>query len=77
MISIKNVKKIFKTGGTELEALGDVTFDVYPKEFVSIVGPSGCGKTTLLKIIAGLLPKSSGDIVVDKDDFDISREVAV
>jgi len=75
LISLKNVKKTYRTGGTELEALGDVTFDVFPKEFVSIVGPSGCGKTTLLKIIAGLLPKSSGEIEVDQADFDISREV--
>ena len=75
LISLKNVKKTYRTGGDEIEALGDVTFDVFPKEFVSIVGPSGCGKTTLLKIIAGLLPKSSGEIVVDKDDFDITREV--
>ncbi|MHB9153026.1 MAG: ABC transporter ATP-binding protein [Spirochaetales bacterium] len=75
LISLKNVKKTYRTGGTKLEALGDVTFDVFPKEFVSIVGPSGCGKTTLLKIIAGLLPKSSGEIDVDRADFDISREV--
>ncbi|MCE1196657.1 ABC transporter ATP-binding protein [bacterium] len=69
------MKKTYRTGGSEIEALGDVSFDVYPKEFVSIVGPSGCGKTTLLKIIAGLLPMSSGAIDVDKADFDISREV--
>ena len=75
LISLRNVKKVYRTGGTELEALGDVSFDIFPREFVSIVGPSGCGKTTLLKILAGLLPRSSGDIVVDKDDFDISREV--
>lgn len=75
LLSLKNVKKTYRTGGTEIEALGDVSFDVFPKEFVSIVGPSGCGKTTLLKIIAGLLPLSSGEIAVDKADFDISREV--
>ncbi len=75
LISLKNVKKIYRTGNKELEALGDVSFDVFPKEFVSIVGPSGCGKTTLLKILAGLLPRSSGEIVVDSKEFDITREV--
>lgn len=75
LISLRNVKKIYRTGGTELEALGDVSFDIYPREFVSIVGPSGCGKTTLLKILAGLLPRSSGEIEVDKEAFDITREV--
>jgi len=75
LLSIRNVKKIFKTQEGELEALGDVTFDVYPEEFVSIVGPSGCGKTTLLKILAGLLVKSAGEIEVDAENFDITREV--
>jgi NitT/TauT family transport system ATP-binding protein len=75
LLSIRNVKKIFKTREGELEALGDVTFDVYPEEFVSIVGPSGCGKTTLLKILAGLLAKSAGEIEVDEEKFDITREV--
>ncbi|MDX9957630.1 MAG: ABC transporter ATP-binding protein [Spirochaetia bacterium] len=75
IISIKNVKKIYKTRDSELEALGDVSFDVFPGEFVSIVGPSGCGKTTLLKILAGLLPRTSGEIVVDPDNFNIEREV--
>jgi NitT/TauT family transport system ATP-binding protein len=75
LISIRNVKKTYRTRDTELEALGDVSFDVFPREFVSIVGPSGCGKTTLLKILAGLLPSSGGEIDVDPSNFDIEREV--
>jgi len=75
LLSIRNLKKKFITREGELEALGSVTFDVYPEEFVSIVGPSGCGKTTLLKIIAGLTQKSEGEIVVDRGSFDPSREV--
>jgi len=49
-------------GGGDLVTLKDVTLEVADGEFVSIVGPSGCGKTTLLRIIAGLLPASSGRI---------------
>jgi NitT/TauT family transport system ATP-binding protein len=75
LLSIRNLKKKFITRDGELEALGSVTFDVYPEEFVSIVGPSGCGKTTLLKIIAGLMEESEGEIVVDKANFDPRREV--
>ena len=75
LLSVRNLKKTFTTRDGELEALGNVAFDVFPREFVSIVGPSGCGKTTLLKIIAGLIPKSGGDIEVDKAQFDPSREV--
>ena len=46
-------------------ALDDVSLRVAPHEFVCIVGPSGCGKSTLLRIIAGLLPPSSGSIRFD------------
>ena len=53
-----------RTGGT-IEALRDVSFSLDPGEFVSVVGPSGCGKSTLLSIIDGLLPATSGDVLVD------------
>jgi len=75
LLSIRELKKIYETRDGGIEALGSVSFDVYPGEFVSIVGPSGCGKTTLLKIIAGLLEKSAGDIHVDRQHFDPTREV--
>lgn len=75
LLSVKNLKKVYRTKDGELEALGSVSFDVNEKEFVSIVGPSGCGKTTLLKIVAGLLDYSDGEIVIDKNSFDPSREV--
>ncbi len=75
LLSIKDLNKRFQTRDGELEALESVSFDVYPGEFVSIVGPSGCGKTTLLRIIAGLLEKSGGEILVDQQHFDPTREV--
>jgi ABC-type nitrate/sulfonate/bicarbonate transport system ATPase subunit len=46
-------------------ALDDVSLTIGDNEFVSIVGPSGCGKTTLLRIIAGLIKPSSGQVVID------------
>ena len=45
--------------------LSDIRFDVRAGEFLCVVGPSGCGKTTLLRLIAGLLPLSAGEIEVD------------
>jgi len=75
LISIQNLKKSFSKQDGELRALADVTFDVYPGEFVTIVGPSGCGKTTLLKILAGLVSKTEGQIFVDEEHFDPRREV--
>lgn len=75
LLSIRDLNKTYYTRDGSLEALANVSLDVYPREFVSIVGPSGCGKSTLLKVIAGLLPKTSGEILVDRENFDPTREV--
>lgn len=48
-----------------VRALEPTDLHVDPGEFLAIVGPSGCGKTTLLNIIAGLVPQSSGTVQVD------------
>ena len=62
-IQLRNVTKSYRTLQEEdLLALQDVSFEVGKSEFVSVVGASGCGKTTLLKIIAGLIPHSSGEV---------------
>ena len=45
-------------------ALEGVTFDVPAGELTSLIGPSGCGKTTTLKIVAGLIPATSGQVIV-------------
>lgn len=51
--------------GSQVTALEEISLSVAPGEFVSVVGPSGCGKTTLLNMIAGFLPETSGQILVD------------
>jgi NitT/TauT family transport system ATP-binding protein len=50
---------------TRLAALDGVNLAIMDREFVSIVGPSGCGKTTFLSVVDGLIPATSGHIVVD------------
>ena len=53
-----------RDGAVRYTAVRDTTLDVQPGEFVSVVGPTGCGKSTLLNMAAGLLPPSSGRVLV-------------
>ncbi|MDQ1627026.1 MAG: NitT/TauT family transport system ATP-binding protein [Actinomycetota bacterium] len=65
-VSVRDVSKRYATPkGETLTVLDNVSLDVQPGEFVSIVGPSGCGKTTLLRILQGLEQHDSGDVLVD------------
>jgi NitT/TauT family transport system ATP-binding protein len=61
-VAVRDVVKRFEGG---VLAVDGVSLDAHPGEFVSIVGPSGCGKSTLLRLIAGLIPTTSGTIVVN------------
>ncbi len=54
LIRLRNVRKVYRTGGRDSVAVSDVSFDVFEGDLVSLVGPSGCGKTTVLKLLAGL-----------------------
>ena len=63
-IRLENVGKVYDTKGGTVEACAEVHLDIRQSEFVAIVGPSGCGKTTLLKMVAGLVPYTSGSITV-------------
>ena len=51
--------------GKHVTAVHDVSLQVKEGDFVSIVGPSGCGKTTLLNMVAGFIPATGGEILVD------------
>ncbi len=66
-LSIRNLSKTYfdPYAGKHVTAVQDVSIEVPEGEFVSIVGPSGCGKTTILNMVAGFLPVSGGEIVVD------------
>jgi NitT/TauT family transport system ATP-binding protein len=61
-VSVNGVTKIYPGG---VEALNDMTIQFPKGELTSLLGPSGCGKTTLLKIIAGLLAPTSGNVTVN------------
>ncbi|HKP08892.1 MAG TPA: ABC transporter ATP-binding protein [Microbacterium sp.] len=65
ILSVRGLRKVYSTGGGEVEAVRDLTFDLQPGELACLVGPSGSGKTTLLKCIAGLLAPTSGQVLLD------------
>jgi len=63
ILSVRNLSAVFPDNNGGLRALDDISFEVCPQEFVCVLGPSGSGKSTILRILAGLLPPTSGDVV--------------
>ena len=64
-IKFENVKKIYKMGESEIEALAGVSFSITKGQFVIIAGASGAGKTTILNVLGGMDSVTSGIISVD------------
>ena len=62
VVQVRGVHKVYDTG---TEALRDINLDFPRGALTSLLGPSGCGKTTLLKIIAGLIGATSGEVFVN------------
>ncbi len=64
-MEVRELYKSFTVQGKPLAVLENITLQLYPGELVCLVGTSGCGKSTLLHIVAGLLPPSSGQVLLD------------
>jgi len=64
LIEGRAVHKTYRTQEGEVETLKPLDFAIRDGEFVSVVGPSGCGKSTLMKMVAGLLPISGGELML-------------
>jgi NitT/TauT family transport system ATP-binding protein len=65
IIAIKDVHKEFVSAdGAVVHALKDINLDIHEGEFISFIGPSGCGKSTLLRLVADLIPPSSGSLSI-------------
>jgi NitT/TauT family transport system ATP-binding protein len=63
ILTVQNLSAVFPDSNGGLRALDGVSFEVCPQEFVCVLGPSGSGKSTLLRILAGLLPPTSGEVI--------------
>ena len=64
-ISFQDTSCTFQVSGAGFVAVDRVSLDIADREFVTVVGPSGCGKSTLLNMAAGLVPPTSGMVLVD------------
>jgi len=68
ILLVRDLSVTFPDNNGGLHALGDVSFEVCPREFIAVLGPSGSGKSTLLRILAGLLKPTSGSIRFSESD---------
>ncbi len=70
LMEIRSLTKSFKTnskrrGYLVTKAVDDITLDIYDEEFICFIGPSGCGKTTFLRLVAGLIKPTEGEIRIE------------
>jgi NitT/TauT family transport system ATP-binding protein len=65
ILTVTSLNKVYGSGPDGVEAIRDISFTLKAGEMVCIVGPSGAGKTTLLRSIAGLLPPTDGELVME------------
>lgn len=71
-LEARGLSKVFfgEDGKIKAEAIREIDLKIRPGEFVGLVGASGCGKTTLLRLIDGLIPPTSGNVLVDGQHTD-------
>ncbi len=67
LVKLEQISKHFGDGDRRVDALRDVSIEVFPDEIVGLVGPSGSGKSTLLNVVACILEPSSGRMTLDGD----------
>lgn len=73
ILSARGVRKIYRTGTQEVEALHDIDLDIMAGEMVMVMGPSGNGKTTMLNCLSGLDDIDEGEVFVDGDETPIHK----
>lgn len=73
-IELINIRKYFKDGPDQIEALKETNLSINKGEFVAVIGPSGSGKSTFLTIIGGLQSPSQGKVRLNGQDFSNKKE---
>ena len=69
IVVAKDVRKVYKSGTSEVRAVDNLSFEVNEGEFVVILGPNGAGKTTLLNLMGGMDGLTSGELIVDGENL--------
>lgn len=69
LLEIKNLKKYYGKGDSQVKALDDVSFNVYKGEMLVLLGNSGCGKSTLLNLIGGMDSPTEGQVLLHGEDI--------
>ncbi len=77
LLEIKNLKKYYGKGDSQVKALDDVSFDVYKGEMLVLLGNSGCGKSTLLNIIGGMDSPTEGQVLLNGVDITQYKDKAL
>jgi len=75
LIRVRNLRKVFRLGGETVEALRNVSLDVYQGEYLSIMGPSGSGKSTFFNMVGGLDRPTDGIVRVHGIDLRTLNQV--
>ncbi len=69
LISIEGVDLDYSAKSGSIKALENISFNIFPGEFICVLGPSGCGKSTLLKILAGFIQPTAGAVKLDGNEI--------
>ncbi len=69
LLQVESLKKTYSRGDLRVNALGGVTLDIPPGQFVAVMGASGSGKSTLLHLIGGLDRASAGSVIIDGQEI--------
>jgi NitT/TauT family transport system ATP-binding protein len=65
LLELRNIDMVFGAGESKVHAVTDVSLNVQPGEFVSLIGPSGCGKSSLLAVLAGFTKPTCGSATLN------------
>jgi putative ABC transport system ATP-binding protein len=77
LVAASHLRKTYLTGRTRIDAVADISLDLFAGEFVAVVGPSGCGKSTLLHLCGAMDRPTAGRVTLDGQDLATLDEEAL